>query len=65
MIKRPAATVHLHVLSLGVGDVMCKGKKPASMSGMLQACVLYANVPFLGTKLVMLVGCCEWNGWAR
>ncbi|DBA80327.1 TPA: hypothetical protein ACH3X2_007276 [Trebouxia sp. C0005] len=31
--------VHMHLLSLGVVDDMCKGKKPASEAGMQYACV--------------------------
>ena len=38
MSKRPAASVHLHLLSLGYVEVMCKGKKPASMAVMQYAC---------------------------
>ncbi|DBA81077.1 TPA: hypothetical protein ACH3X2_000800, partial [Trebouxia sp. C0005] len=32
--------VHMHLLSLGVVDDMCKGKKPASVSGMQYACLV-------------------------
>ncbi|DBA70872.1 TPA: hypothetical protein ACH3X2_011321 [Trebouxia sp. C0005] len=35
-----ADPVHMHLLSLGVVDDMCKGKKPASESGMQYACWL-------------------------
>ncbi|DBA75615.1 TPA: hypothetical protein ACH3X2_009054 [Trebouxia sp. C0005] len=34
-----ADPVHMHLLSLGVEDVMCKGEKPTSVSGMQYACV--------------------------
>ena len=50
MSKRPAATVHMHLLSHGVVDVMCKGKKPASMSGMQYACQPKFTRTFLNPK---------------
>ncbi len=50
MRKRPAASVHLHLLSLGDVDVMCKGKKPASMSVMQYACKAELKCTYLNPK---------------
>ena len=51
MSKRPPASVHLHLLSLGDVDVMCKAKKPASMSVMQYACKGVLKCAYLNLKL--------------
>ncbi len=50
MSKRPAASVHLHLLSLGDVDVMCKAKKPESMSVMQYACEGVSKCTYLNPK---------------
>ena len=55
MSKRPPASVHLHVLSLGDVDVMCKAKKPASMSVMQYACKGVLKCAYLNPKYMVLI----------
>ena len=50
MSKRPAASVHLHLLSLGYVEVLCKGKKPALMSVMQYACKAELKCTYLNPK---------------
>ena len=56
MSERPAAAVHMHLLSLGVEDVMCKGEKPASVSGMQYACEPKCKRTYLNPKPSVHVG---------
>ncbi len=50
MSKRPTASVHLHLLSLGYVEVLCKGKKPALMSVMQYACKAELKCTYLNPK---------------
>ena len=50
MSKRPAASVHLHLFSLGDVEALCKGKKPASMSVMQYACKAELKCTYLNPK---------------
>ncbi len=55
MSKWPPASVHLHLLSLGDVDIMCKAKKPASLSVMQYACKGVLNCAYLTTALLYKV----------
>ena len=50
MSKRPAASVHLHLLSLGDVEVMFKVKKPALMFVMQYACKAELKCTYLTPK---------------
>jgi len=50
MSKRPAASVHLHMLSLGDVDAMCKAKQPESMSVMQYACKGVSKYTYVNFK---------------
>ncbi|DBA77235.1 TPA: hypothetical protein ACH3X2_008500 [Trebouxia sp. C0005] len=66
-----ASTVHMHLLSLGVVDDMCKGKKPASESGMqpllpaslhvaAQSCCFQASTGGQAASYLTHCCCCWW-----
>ena len=64
MSKRPAASVHLHLLSLGDVEVLCKGRKPAAMSVMQYACkaelkCTYLNPIYTPQLVKSLRFCCS------
>ena len=50
MSKRPAASVHLHLSSLGDVEALCKDKQPAAMSVMQYACKAELKCTYLNPK---------------